>query len=82
VRARSPDVERGSDFEVGRTSTLFPRGGTLDFVCLKKPADLKVGGSDNVKNGTSAARGLTHPERDTARVRGRVVGNSKFKIEN
>jgi len=35
----------------------FPRGATLDIVCLKQSADWKVGGSDNVKNGTSAKRG-------------------------
>ena len=65
-----------------RFPTRFPRGATFDIVCLEDPADLEEGGSDNVKNGTSTARGPTHPDCEDVHIWGRVVGNSKFKIEN
>jgi len=33
----------GSDFEVGRISTRFPRGATFNIVCPEDPASLKDG---------------------------------------
>jgi len=43
---------------------------------------LRCGRSDIVKNGTSAIRGPTRPEREDAPVLGRVGGNSKLKTQN
>jgi len=37
-------------------SSRFPRGATLDIVCLQHLVDLEGRGSNNVKSGTSAAR--------------------------
>jgi len=71
-----------SGFEVARPSAPFPRGATFDIVCLRNHADLKEWGSDNVKNGTSAARGPTRPGCPNIQVRGSVGGNSKFKTEH
>jgi len=55
----------------------FPRGDTIDIVCQKNLADLKHPGTNNVNNGTSAARGPTRPEgRGNVQVRGRLGANS------
>jgi hypothetical protein len=42
---------------LSRFPTSFPRGATLDIVCLKHPTEPEVRASNNVKSGTSGERG-------------------------
>ena len=60
------DCSTGREWDLCRTLTFrasLPRGATLNIVCPHHPADVNVRVSNNVENGTSAARGSTHPER-------------------
>jgi len=45
-----------------RFRASFPRGATLGIDCLMQSTDWESRVSNNAKNGTSAARGPTHPE--------------------
>ena len=63
----------------GRFPTRFPRGATIDIVCLKRFADSKGQSPDNVKNGTSTARGPTYTKGGHVHRRGRAGGNSEIR---
>jgi hypothetical protein len=56
-----------------RFQRRFPRGATLDIVRPRHPTDPEGRGSNNIKNGTSAAPGPTRPEREDGHTRGRVA---------
>ena len=70
-----------------RISALFPRGATFNIVGPIDPADVDVRVSNNIENGTSAARGPTHTEHSYVCCRWGVarkfeIRNPKFEIRN
>jgi len=58
------------------------RGATFDIVCPERHADVKGGGSDNVKNGTSATRAPPSLKPDINQARGGWAGIPKSQIRN
>jgi hypothetical protein len=59
--------------------TRFPRGATFRIDCPNQPTDSNVLGSNNAKDGTSAAHCPTHPEHSNSCCRKADVPKLKTK---
>jgi hypothetical protein len=62
-----------------RIRTRPPRGATLNIVGLHRPIDVEARVSNNVENGTSAARGPTRQSPRVLIVGGGMGGKSEIR---